>query len=150
MAPIIIGHLVSLLSQVHAKLPHCESVWLASMRTFLATINATIEVDEPGIPPKQRQGDEYIMDMILEDGSYTKAQIRRLNYCRLYLQAVTVSDITDADGKVLDFSKRNGDTSLQSSRTTWLHVNQSRPSATEWALWRYRTRFISRGVPTQR
>jgi hypothetical protein len=42
---------------------------LPQCKLFLATINATIEVDEPEIPPKQRQCDEYIMEMILEDGS---------------------------------------------------------------------------------
>jgi hypothetical protein len=104
------------------------------MRTFLAVFNATIEVDEPGIPPKQRHGDEYIMDMILDSGQFTKAQIRRLNYCRLYLQAVTVSDITDANGIALDQSKRRGDSSFQSSTTTLLQVNQARPSSVEWTL----------------
>ena len=124
------------LSRVHENLPHCESKWLASMRTFLAVINATIEVDEPGIPPKQRHGDEYLMDMILDSGQFTNAQIRRLNYCRLYLQAITLSDVTDADGQVLDLSKRQGKQSFQSSRTTWLHVNQDRPSTPEWTLWK--------------
>jgi hypothetical protein len=55
------------------------------MRKFLAELNATIEVDDPGIPLTRRQGDEYIMDMILESKQFTNAQIRRLNYCRLYL-----------------------------------------------------------------
>jgi hypothetical protein len=59
------------LSRVHKNLPHCKSKWLASMRTFLAVINAPIEVDEPGIPPKQRHGDEYLMDMILDSGQFT-------------------------------------------------------------------------------
>jgi hypothetical protein len=76
-----LGVSYSFLSRVHEDLPHFESVWFASMRTFLAVINATIEVDEPGIPPTQRHGDEYIMDMILESGQFTKAHVRRLNYC---------------------------------------------------------------------
>ena len=68
--------------------------------------------------------------------SLANAQIRRLNYCRLYLQAITLSDVTDADGQVLDLSKRRGEQSFQSSRTTWLHENQDRPSTPEWTLWK--------------
>jgi hypothetical protein len=73
---------------------------------------------------------------ILESGQFTKAQVRRLNFCRLYLQAVTLSDITDANGTELDHSKRRGDCSSQSSKTTLLRVNQARPSSVEWTLWR--------------
>ena len=125
-----------LLSRVHESLPHFESKWLASMRIFLAEINATIEVDEPGIPPKQRERDEYLMDMILESGQFTNLEIRRLNYCRLFLQAVTLSDITDTSGEQLDLSKRQGELSMYSSRTMLLNVKQDRPSPVEWKLWR--------------
>ena len=125
-----------LLSRVHEELPHFEAVWLASLRTFLATINATIEVDDPGIPPKQRAGDEYIMDMILASGQFTTLQIKRLNYCRLFLQAVTLSDITDESGEHLDMHKRDGKLSTYSSRTTLLQVHQDRPSSVVWKLWR--------------
>ena len=65
-----LGTLYLFLSRVHDHLPHFESVWLASMQKFLAKINATID---PGIPLKQRQGDKYIMDMILESKQFTNA-----------------------------------------------------------------------------
>jgi hypothetical protein len=58
------------------------------------------------------------MDMIMESKQFTKVKIR-LNYCRLYLHAATVSDITeDANGKDLDLSKRQGEWLFQSSTTT--------------------------------
>jgi Reverse transcriptase (RNA-dependent DNA polymerase) len=131
-----LGVSYSFLSRVHDELPHCESVWLKSMRTFLAVINASIELDEPCIPPAQRNGDEYIMDMILDSGQFTNAQIRRLNYCRLYLQVVTLSDITDAEGEYVDPAQLQGDKAVYSSQTTWLHVHQAKPSQVEWQLWR--------------
>jgi hypothetical protein len=52
-----VGTSYSILTRVHEELPHCESVWILSMRTFLASINATIEVDVPGLPLPQRKGD---------------------------------------------------------------------------------------------
>ena len=103
---------------------------------YVIQYNTTIEVDDPGIPPKQREGDEYLMNMILESGQFTNLEIRRLNYCRLYLQAITLSDITDATGTQLDMSKRTGEMSRYSSRTTSLvRVNQDRPSPIKWKLW---------------
>ncbi|KAI2512751.1 hypothetical protein MHU86_1539 [Fragilaria crotonensis] len=117
-------------------MPHLESKWIASLRTFLSTIDATIEVDDPGIPPLQREHDSYLMDHVLESRQFQPAQIRRINYCRLYLQAVTVSDISTNNGLQLDMSKREGQFSLYSSVTQCVRVNQDRPSDAEWKLWK--------------
>jgi exonuclease III len=126
----------SILIEVQQSLPHLESKWLASLRTFLATIEATIEVDDPGIPSLQRNHDSYLMDHILQCKQFTNAQIRRLNYCRLYLQAVTISDVTTTSGLHLDSSKQKGEISLYSSVTQCVRVNQDRPSDASWKLWR--------------
>ena len=126
----------SILTDVHTPMPHLESKWIASLRTYLAAINATIEVDDPGILPLQRENDSYIMDHILASHQFKPAQIRRINYCRLYLQAVTVSDITTNNGLMLDMSKNTGHISLYSSVTQCIRVNQDRPSEAEWRLWR--------------
>lgn len=99
------GTSYSIFQRVYEDLPHMESKWLISMRTFMAQINASIDLDQTGVPPTQRQNDAHIMDMILESDRFTSAEIRRLNYCRLFLQAVTISDLTDATGTRLDLSK---------------------------------------------
>jgi exonuclease III len=126
----------SILIDVHRAMPHLESKWLRSLRTFLSTIDATIEVDDPGIQPLQRVADAYLMDLILDSKQFKPAQIRRLNYCRLYLQAITISDITTNTGLHLDLSKRNGLPSLYSSVTQNVRVHQDSPSPDEWKLWR--------------
>jgi hypothetical protein len=95
-----------------------ESKWLASMRTFMSKINANLELDITGVPPTQHINDSHIMDMILESEQFTATQIRRLNYCRLFLQAVTVSDLTNATGQQLDPAKLCGFPDFQSSTTT--------------------------------
>ena len=77
------------------------------------------------------------MDLIITSGRFTSTQIWRLNYCRLFLQAVTVLDIATTSGFALDISKRNGHPSRpQSIETQWLHVNQERPSNDFWRLWK--------------
>jgi len=137
------GTSYSIFQRVHEVLPHLESKWLTSMRTFMPLINASFELDTNGVPPPQRQHDAYIMDMILESNQFTALQIRRLNYCRLYLQVVTISDITDATGTHLDQSKLHGIPDAQSSTTTWIHVHQDRPSEDEWKLWKKANRIWS-------
>ena len=125
----------SILIDVHTAMPHLESKWLGSLRTFLSKIDAVIEVDDPGIQLPQRVDDSYLMDLILQSKQFKPAQIRRLNYCRLYLQAITLSDITTNTGLHLDLSKRNGFPSLYSSVTNNVRVHQDRPSQAEWKLW---------------
>ena len=130
------GTSYSIFQRVYDDLPHLESKWFASMRSFMARVNASFELDHNGVPPLEREHDSHIMDVILESNRFTAAQTRRINYCRLFLQAVTFSDITDATGMQLDASKLNGTPSAMSSTTTWLQVHQDRPSETEWKLWR--------------
>ena len=126
----------SFLSDVHTPHPHCESKWLASLRKFLASINGTIELDEDFVPPLQRENDTYLMDAVLDSGKFKDAQITAINYCRLYLQVVTLSDISTADGTSLDMHKRDGHWSLLSSRTTLNWINQERPPEKAWGTWR--------------
>jgi hypothetical protein len=44
--------------------------------------------------------------------------------------------VIDATGTSLDLSKLNGLPDTQSSTTTWLQVNQDRPSEAEWKTWK--------------
>ena len=58
-----------------------------------------------------------------------------VNRCRIYLQALTLSDITDACGKTVPSSYMNGRRSK--SRTSFYKwPNQSRPPETDWTKWR--------------
>jgi hypothetical protein len=119
----------SLLDNVTTVIPHLATRWLPSLRTFLASINGTIQLDRTYVPPIQRVHDEYIMDTILWSEAFTIAQINILNYCRLYLQVVTVSDICQANGTHADASFIFGyPSTLPSSQTNWKTINQSRPA----------------------
>jgi hypothetical protein len=75
------------------------------------------------------------MDIILSSGRFTKGEVRRLNYCRLYLKAVTISDLTTIHGNKLDLIILHGGFFLVSSSTRMPFVLQDRPSQLEWKLW---------------
>jgi exonuclease III len=130
------GTSYSIFQRVYEELPHLDSKWLASMRSFMSEIDASMDLADHGVPPLQRTKDSHIMDHIMGSKLFTALQIRRLNYCRLFLQAVTISDLTDATGQRLDQSKLRGIPNSTSSTTTWLHVSQERPSEEVWTLWR--------------
>jgi hypothetical protein len=131
-----VGISFSVLEDTSSNLPHLESKWIQSMRVFLSSIQATIQVDQPSIPSTQRQYDRHLMDVIVMSNRFKPAEIKRLNYCRLYLQVVTLSDITKPNGIDLDPTLLEGRPSWQSTTPRWHTKRQERPSEKVWKLWR--------------
>jgi hypothetical protein len=117
-------------------MPHLEARWLPSLRTFLKTINGHIETDHPFIPPPQRQHDSYIMDRALKSSAWSPLDIRHLNYCRMFVQAITILDLCLANGTHADEDLLTGDPSTTSSVSTLLHYNQAKPSKAAWKTWK--------------
>ena len=131
-----VGVSYPILAQVNTDLPHLESKWLTSLRQFLKDNTMSLQVDALELPKLQRMYDVHLMDMILNANKFKAAEIRRLNYCRLYLRASTLSDITHITGLRLDLSKLEGKPSLYSSITQGNHIYQERPSENDWKLWK--------------
>jgi hypothetical protein len=86
--------------------------------------------------PLEREHDDHIMDIILQSKKLKPAQIRTLNYCRMYLGAATLSDLTTANGIYLANAKLHGHISRMSSTTWWLRIHQDPPAEAQWILWR--------------
>lgn len=123
------------LEHTSKELPHMEALWVGSMRQSLASTKTIIQLDQSYIPPRQRENDVYVMDLILESNHYTPNEIRTLNYCRLSADIVTVSDLTLPCGTQMDMEKLLG---IPSEFSSWSHhhpINQERPSDAEWKIW---------------
>ena len=129
-----VGMSTSVLTNVHTPLPQLESLWIGSLRTYLASIGAWLETDDSCVAPLERVDDDYIMERIAQSKQFSLVQIRTLNYCRLHLGALTLSDLTTTTGKYLDQSKVAGRPSLLGTSTKWLKVHQESPSESEWRL----------------
>jgi hypothetical protein len=129
------GISVPLLMVPSISIPHLESIFLKSTRDFLSQIDGQIEVDDPFIPPAQREHDEYLMDIALASPEFTSSDLRVLNYCRLYLQAVTMADIATAHGDALDSALVLGGSSPTSSSSNYCHTNQELPTPPSWKIW---------------
>ena len=105
------------------------------LRSFLHTIQGQLRLDVPFIPSIQRVNDSFIMDHVLERGTFSKTEICRINYCRLRLQAVTVSDIASATGNRLAPGIRSGNPTLWSGLSRFHKTNQAQPNPGTWKLW---------------
>ena len=94
-----VGTSISFLTDTTTKLPHSiESKWLQSLREYLRVIKGHIELDQTYISTPERVHDYFIMDAVIQSGKFKDKEIRWINYCQLYLQVVTISDLTQANG----------------------------------------------------
>ena len=94
------------LEDVTTNLPHfdCESKLIASMRKFLGSINATIELDEAGVAKPQREHDVHFMDVIRADPKFKTTEIKYINLYRMHVGVVFISCLTQANGQHIDQS----------------------------------------------
>jgi hypothetical protein len=71
--------------------------WLSSIWKHLTQLKMTLDVEDAWHPALPRQFDDTIMDVAISF-NMAVAQLQEINYCRVYLQVITISDITDAAG----------------------------------------------------
>jgi len=79
-------------------LPHIPSNIIQATCLYMRTIDVTMEFEGVSALPIQRQNDFYLMDWAVHCGDFGPAALNRINFGRLYLHAVTASDITNASG----------------------------------------------------
>jgi hypothetical protein len=66
---------------------------------------------------------------------YFTTVMRTLNRCRLFLQVITISDISSADGLyILPTVKEGTKLNTKISKLEW--TNQENPSKADWIIWR--------------
>ena len=132
-----VGTSTSFLLDTTTKLPHMESKWLYSLREFLRYIKGHLELDHTYVPKPECVHDYFIMEAVLQSGELKDD--KDFNY----LQAVTISDLTQANGENLDDSLLEGNPSRWSSVSKWHHVTQAKPSLVQWNVWRRANRLWS-------
>jgi hypothetical protein len=107
-------------------LPHLEGVWLPTARDYLGL----------KIQPLERHGDRYIMDIVLSLQGFLAKEIKLVNYCRLYLQVLTLSDICNAEGNKLAEGILQGYKCTKQSYSLLEEPYQERPNEMSWGVWR--------------
>jgi hypothetical protein len=79
--------------------PYIMSCWLTCIQDFLDKSKITIKVASAQCVYISREHDRYVMDEIQKLGVYDDSQLFDINAVRLYLQVMTLSDISDAKGQ---------------------------------------------------
>ena len=83
------------------------------------------------------------MDIVLDHPNFKPHEIRSIHYCRLYLQAITISDITTASGTHLRPGVLAGVLLINSNTTQLKEFCQQRPDDTSWRIWRKACKLFS-------
>ena len=131
-----VGTSQPLLTDVTSKWPHFEAKWFRSLRQYLRNIGGEIRLKDTYVPRTQRKHNVFLMDIVLSSKKFGPASIRRINYCRLYLNVTLLSDITRPDGSRLDKAAYDGNLTQLLSTNPGLSVNQPKPNNKAWQEWR--------------
>jgi hypothetical protein len=124
-----------------------EGHYYTHIGRFLAKHNARLEIDCIPLPTQERQGDEYIMDVVCSPTTttvldkkhlkqYTDAEIRLIYYCKNYLQVKRISDLSTADGIFVLPSITEGERSIRQNVLRLNDIRQERPGEVAWKVWR--------------
>jgi uncharacterized protein YbaR (Trm112 family) len=143
-----------LLQYPSIRAPHLEGHYYVHIRRFLAKHSASLEIEYIPNAVYERQGDEYIMDVVCSPTTanemdrnylqyYTDAEIRQITqiyYCKSYLQVQRISDLCTADGVFVLPSIAKGERSIRQCASNLEEIKQERPSGNTWTIWR---KFLS-------
>ena len=123
-------------TQKDKNLPHG---WLQSLHEKLVDNRLQIRVTKSWVPKPRRQQDQIIMDYVRRN--LPEDYWQSINQCRLYLKALTFSDITTFDGMYVPNCVYEVKSEYRQSR---LHFPfQPRPSKKVRKRWKYFMRHIS-------
>ena len=87
-------------------------------------------------PSIQRQHDYFLMERLIRNfpGIFSTSELQAINRCRLFLQVLTMADVSTGDG--LEFSKKYFSGIRDSSRKSLFQWPMQRnPTRPEWRLW---------------
>jgi hypothetical protein len=107
-----------------------ESTWITTLWEFMDTYK--IQLRRQCISSLRFQEDYFLMSRVQRYGT---SDIRKFNYCRLFLQLELFSDIVTADGAKIRYSVWHGIKNAGSIDPRDWPV-QPRPSESCWKVWR--------------
>ena len=116
------------------------SLWLTTTWEFLNDINRSVTLSDLWIIPLNRKGDCQIIPTVLSQLFHipnpllSKPDLQKFNLCCIYLQVITLSDITTSSGTEINCHFWNSHRSSRKSSLKW--PNQICQSSTCWGVWR--------------
>jgi ribonuclease HI len=136
----------ALLEKPHINISYVTPTWATSVRQFLYQHNITVNISESLRIRYSNTFDRCIMDSAAIH-RYHPGQQRDINLVRLYIQAITLSDLSTSDGTAIRECFLLGcRRDKQTIRKHW--PRQSTPTNSQRRLWRnyITSTFISHGT----
>ena len=91
--------------------------WIKTLWKFCQSNNITLLDRHSHFPTPQQENDVFLMEIFVHEG-YSKAKLAKINRCRLYLGALTLSDVMNGYGNGFTTAYQcNRDTTQQSLPT---------------------------------
>jgi hypothetical protein len=114
--------------------------WIMEVWEHLQTCKAKVEIDCLWKPTENRVHDILIMESLIASGIFTNKELKEINYCRIYLQASYLSDITNIKGNKIEAWVGRGQ--KQAGRqSTWEWPLQKIPIA--WKAWKEALEYLA-------
>eukprot|EP00978_Attheya_sp_CCMP212_P015193 scaffold39147_cov55-Attheya_sp.AAC.6 len=128
-------------------IPHIKNKWVRKLCEFMRVIDAKIQEVNPWKIPSSREHDHHIMDVVLKSPTISPSTYGSLNYCRMYLQVTTLSDITTSDKNYIRHDALLGDIDRTQIMNDIQWPYQEKPNPETWKLWdkTIRTLFCTHG-----
>ena len=119
----------------------CDHSWIMTQWKFISTQK---DMQIKGWRKKRkhlRLQDSFIMETFANCPTITSEELRKLNRCRIYLKAWTISDIVDGSGVHITSKAYAGRTDgSRVSTETWENIR--RPTETYWDIWRKSLKLV--------
>lgn len=122
-----------ILHRTHAQWSYiATSTWLTETWKYASSINLQITTNLPSLKGLC-EGDQFLMDVLWNKG-YRGQDLLILNRCRLWLQILTVAELTDGTGtRLIPKLLRHRNPNPLRPSLCWPHQGPLPPSA--WTLW---------------
>jgi hypothetical protein len=110
-----------------------DHTWISSVWKYSHQIGISIELENTWLPTLYRKGDQSLMELLLSLHLHPST-ISEINQCCLFLQVITISDITTADGNlILPEVLEGASIPYRSSVLSW--PRQNCPHHNAWRKW---------------
>ena len=107
--------------------------WIKGIWKFVSEKGIGIIDRTTKYPAPQREGDVFLTEIFVHAG-YSRSELAKLNQCRMYLKALTLSDIMHATGNSFTTAYNLQRDEFYKTRYNW--PNQTRPGTAAKKLWR--------------
>jgi hypothetical protein len=105
---------------------------LKEVRSFAQQNQITISIGHTSYP-LLRENDQYIMEAA-EEAGFCDSAVRFINYCQLYLNVISLADITNKSGMTIDCTVLKQKEIPQRDEDSGL-IRQKKPDRTKWLIW---------------